>query len=101
LRVAQVVRLALAPVGHALGRTPSQNVRTARFRMMERGTWLSELDPITSSTDDTLELQAGSAKLLRMPHSREVRALSQERRRSINSRSKARNSFILVRTCAI
>lgn len=51
--------------------------------MMERGTWLSELDPITSSTDDTLELQAGSAKLLRMPHSREVRALSQERRRSI------------------
>ena len=66
--------------------------------MMERGTWLSELDPITSSTDDTLELQAGSAKLLRMPHSREVRALSQERRRSINSRSKARNSFILVRT---
>ncbi len=69
--------------------------------MMERGPWLSELDPITSSTDDTLELQAGSAKLLRMPHSREVRALSQERRRSINSRSKARNSFILVRTCAI
>ena len=50
---------------------------------------------------DTLELQAGSAKLLRMPHSREVRALSQERRRSINSRSKARTSFILVRTCAI
>src|SRR3546814_8064292 len=69
--------------------------------MMERGTWLSELDPITSSTDDTLELQAGSAKLLRMPHSREVRALSQERRRSINSRTKARNSFILVRPWAI
>ncbi|MBI6927615.1 hypothetical protein JET82_02265 [Pseudomonas aeruginosa] len=24
-------------MGHALGRTPSQNVRTARFRMMEDG----------------------------------------------------------------
>ncbi|WP_233253782.1 DUF3703 domain-containing protein [Limnohabitans sp. 2KL-1] len=45
--LAQVLRLALAPVGHALGRTPPQNVGTGRFRVMERGTWPSELDPLT------------------------------------------------------
>jgi sterol desaturase/sphingolipid hydroxylase (fatty acid hydroxylase superfamily) len=45
--VAQIVRLALAPVGHALGRTPPQNVGTGRFGVMEHGTWPSELDPLT------------------------------------------------------
>lgn len=45
--VAQVVRLVLAPVGHALGRTPPQNVGTGRFGVMEHGTWPSELDPAT------------------------------------------------------
>lgn len=45
--LAQVVRLALAPVGHALGRTPPQNVGTGRFGVMEHGTWPSELDPVT------------------------------------------------------
>lgn len=45
--VAQLVRLVLAPVGHALGRTPPQNVGTARFGVMEHGTWPSELDPTT------------------------------------------------------
>lgn len=43
--LAQVVRVALAPVGHALGRTPPQNVGTGRFGLMEHGTWPSELDP--------------------------------------------------------
>jgi hypothetical protein len=45
--VAQIIRLALAPVGHALGRTPPQNVGTGRFGVMEHGTWPSELDPLT------------------------------------------------------
>ena len=45
--VAQVVRLALAPLGHALGRTPPQNVGTGRFGMLEHGPWPPELDPIT------------------------------------------------------
>ncbi len=45
--LAQVVRVALAPVGHALGRTPPQNVGTGRFGLMEHGTWPSELDPTT------------------------------------------------------
>lgn len=45
--LAQFVRLALAPMGHALGRTPPQNVGTGRFGVMEHGTWPSELDPIT------------------------------------------------------
>lgn len=45
--VAQLVRLALAPVGHALGRTPPQNVGTGRFGVMEQGTWPPELDPVT------------------------------------------------------
>ncbi|QFZ84770.1 DUF3703 domain-containing protein [Variovorax paradoxus] len=44
---AQVVRLALAPVGHALGSTPPQNVGTGRFGVMEHGAWPPELDPIT------------------------------------------------------
>lgn len=45
--VAQVVRLALAPVGHALDRTPPHNVGTRRFGVLEHGAW-PELDPITS-----------------------------------------------------
>lgn len=45
--LAQAVRLALVPVGHALGRTPPQNVGTGRFGVLEHGTWPSELDPIT------------------------------------------------------
>lgn len=45
--LAQALRLALAPVGHALGRTPPQNVGTGRFGVMEHGTWPSELDPLT------------------------------------------------------
>ena len=45
--VAQIVRLALVPVGHALGRTPPQNVGTGRFGVMEHGAWPSELDPLT------------------------------------------------------
>ena len=45
--LAQIVRLTLAPVGHALRRTPPQNVGTGRFGVMEHGTWPSELDPIT------------------------------------------------------
>ncbi|WP_041838866.1 MULTISPECIES: DUF3703 domain-containing protein [Diaphorobacter] len=44
---AQVVRLALAPLGHSLGSTPPQNVGTGRYGVMERGTWPPELDPIT------------------------------------------------------
>lgn len=44
---AQIVRLALAPAGHALGRTPPQNVGTRRFGVMEQGTWPPELDPVT------------------------------------------------------
>ena len=45
--LAQVARLAMAPVGHALGRTPPQNVGTGRFGLMEEGPWPTELDPIT------------------------------------------------------
>jgi sterol desaturase/sphingolipid hydroxylase (fatty acid hydroxylase superfamily) len=45
--LAQLIRLTLSPVGHALGRTPPQNVGTGRFGVMERGTWPSELDPVT------------------------------------------------------
>jgi len=45
--LAQVARLAMAPVGHVLGRTPPQNVGTGRFGLMEEGTWPTELDPIT------------------------------------------------------
>lgn len=45
--LAQLVRLALAPVGHVLGRTPPQNVGTARFGVMEQGTWPLELDPVS------------------------------------------------------
>ncbi|WP_454909492.1 sterol desaturase family protein [Variovorax gossypii] len=44
---AQLARLALAPVGHALGRTPPQNAGTGRFGVMEHGAWPPELDPIT------------------------------------------------------
>ncbi|MFX5793797.1 DUF3703 domain-containing protein, partial [Acinetobacter baumannii] len=42
--LAQAVRLALVPIGHALGRTPPQNVGTGRFGVLEHGTWPSELD---------------------------------------------------------
>lgn len=45
--LAQLVRLALAPVGHAFGRTPPQNVGTGRFGVMEQGTWPPELDPVS------------------------------------------------------
>jgi len=45
--LAQVVRLALSPLGHVLGRTPPQNVGTGRFGVMDHGTWPSELDPVT------------------------------------------------------
>lgn len=45
--LAQVVRLALSPLGHALGRTPARNVGTGRFGVMDHGTWPSELDPVT------------------------------------------------------
>lgn len=45
--LAQVLRLALAPLGHAFGRTPPQNVGTGRFGVMEHGTWPPELDPLT------------------------------------------------------
>lgn len=44
---AQLARLAPAPVGHALGRTPPQNAGTGRFGVMEHGAWPPELDPIT------------------------------------------------------
>ena len=43
----QVVRLALAPLGHALGCIPPRNVGTGRFGVMEHGPWPSELDPVT------------------------------------------------------
>ena len=45
--LAQLIRIALAPVGHALGRTPPQNVGTARFCVLEHGTWPHELDPVS------------------------------------------------------
>lgn len=45
--LAQLVRLALAPIGHALGRTPPQNVGTGRFGVMEHGSWPAELDPVS------------------------------------------------------
>jgi sterol desaturase/sphingolipid hydroxylase (fatty acid hydroxylase superfamily) len=45
--MAQLVRLVLAPIGHVLGRTPLQNVGTARFGVMERGSWPPELDPMS------------------------------------------------------
>ena len=45
--LAQVVRLALAPLGHALGQTPPQNVGTGRFGVLDSGTWPAELDPVT------------------------------------------------------
>jgi len=35
--IAQLVRIALAPLGHVLGRTPPQNVGTRRFGLMEHG----------------------------------------------------------------
>jgi sterol desaturase/sphingolipid hydroxylase (fatty acid hydroxylase superfamily) len=43
--VAQLLRLVLTPFGHFLGRTPLHNVGTARFGVMEHGTWPEELDP--------------------------------------------------------
>lgn len=45
--LAQLVRIVLAPAGHVLGRTPPQNVGTARFGVMEQGTWPPELDPLS------------------------------------------------------
>lgn len=45
--LAQVVRLAPAPLGHALGQTPPQNVGTGRFGVLDSGTWPAELDPVT------------------------------------------------------